>query len=319
MITVTPARHLLRIADLDHRELGALLDLAERMKAEPDGWREALSGSSVACYFTKPSTRTRVSVEAACFRLGALPIMLRPDELQLGRGEPIADTARVLSGYCSAIVVRTFAQSDVEALAVAASVPVVNALTDEHHPCQALADLLTLRERFGSLAGLRLAYIGDGNNVAHSLLEAGALAGMHVTVASPVGFWPRAEVLERATAFARSSGGSVSVVSDPRDTVGGANAVYTDVWVSMGQDEESERRREELSRFRVDAALMSRAADDAIFLHCLPAHRGQEVAADVIDGPRSAVWQQAANRLPTEQALLYALVTGDWAGEEQRP
>jgi ornithine carbamoyltransferase len=308
--------HVLRVADLDVRQFDALLDLAAAMKRHPLAWHDALKGRAVACYFAKASTRARVSFEVAINRLGGLPVMLRPDELQVGRGEPIADTARVLSSYCSAIVVRTFAQSDVEALAAAASVPVVNALTDEHHPCQALADLLTLRERFGSLAGLRLAYIGDGNNVAHSLLEAGALAGMHVTVASPVGFWPRAEVLERATAFARSSGGSVSVVSDPRDTVGGADAVYTDVWVSMGQDEESERRREELSRFGVDAALMSRAADDAIFLHCLPAHRGQEVTAEVIDGPSSAVWQQAANRLPTEQALLYALVTGDWTGAE---
>jgi len=296
MSIATQNTDLLRIADLSEGELHALLDLAGAMKAEPHARLDALRGESVACYFSKPSTRTRISFEAAAHRLGALPIMLRPDELQLGRGEPIADTARVMSSYCAAIVIRTFAQSDVEEMAAAASVPIINALTDDHHPCQALADLLTLRERFGDLAGLKLAYVGDGNNVARSLVEAGALAGMEVVLASPPGY-----ELDGAGA-------------DPRDAVAGAHAVYTDVWVSMGDEAERERRLRDLRAYRVDPALMALARPDAVFLHCLPAHRGEEVAAAVIDGPQSAVWQQAGNRLPTEQAALYALVTGDWEG-----
>jgi ornithine carbamoyltransferase len=304
--TTTKARHLLRIADLVPAELEALLELASAMKAEPQGWLGSLRGESVACYFSKPSTRTRVSVEAAVHRLGALPIMLRPDELQLGRGEPIADTARVMSSYCAAIVIRTFAQSDVQEMADAATVPVVNALTDDHHPCQALADLLTLRERFGDLRGLPIAYVGDGNNVAHSLMEAATLAGMDLRLACPPGYEPDPAITEAA-------GNAVRVVSDPREAVAGVRAVYTDVWVSMGEDAERARRLTDLAAYRVDAALMALAAPGAAFLHCLPAHRGEEVAAAVIDGPASAVWQQAANRLPTEQAVLYALAT-DWEG-----
>ena len=306
MTTETRTGDLLRIADLAPGELLALLDRAAAMKADPTGWLGALPGASVACYFTKPSTRTRVSVEAAVHRLGALPIMLRPDELQLGRGEPIADTARVLSSYCAAIVIRTFAQADLEQMAAAASVPVINALTDDHHPCQALADLLTLRERFGRLEDLRVAYVGDGNNVAHSLMEAAALAGFELALACPPGYLPDADI-------ARAAGPAVHLFRDPRDAVLGAHAVYTDVWVSMGDEQERARRMAELAAYRVDRELMSLAADDAVFLHCLPAHRGQEVAAEVIDGPQSAVWQQAANRLPTEQAVLHALVTG-WEG-----
>ena len=308
MTTLTPpcTGDLLRIADLRPAELHRLLDLAAAMKADPRGWLDVMPGASIACYFAKPSTRTRVSFEAAVHRLGALPIMLRPDELQLGRGEPIADTARVLSSYCAAIVIRTFAQADVEEMATAASVPVINALTDDHHPCQALADLLTLRERFGRLEGLRVAYVGDGNNVAHSLMEAAALAGFELTLACPPGYLPDADI-------ARAAGPAVHLFRDPRDAVLGAHAVYTDVWVSMGDEQERARRMADLAAYRVDHALMSLAANDAVFLHCLPAHRGEEVAADVIDGPRSAVWQQAANRLPTEQAVLHALVTG-WEG-----
>jgi ornithine carbamoyltransferase len=226
-----------------------------------------------------------VSFEAAIFRLGGLPIMLRPDELQLGRGEPISDTARVLSSYCAAIVVRTFAQADVAELAEFASVPVINALTDEHHPCQALADCLTLRERFGDLVGLPVAYVGDDNNVATSLREAAALTGIDLRIAAPP--------------------------DDPREAVADARAVYTDVWVSMGQSD-TQARRARLEPYRVTTELMQLAAHDTVFLHCLPAHRGEEVEAAVIDGPRSLVWQQAANRLPTEQALLHTLVTGEW-------
>jgi len=297
------AEHLLRISDLRPGELTELLDLAAAMNRRPGGWRKSLRSQSVACYFTKPSTRTRVSVEAAVHRLGALPIMLRPDELQLGRGEPIADTARVLSSYCAAIVIRTFAQADVDAVAAASTAPVINALTDEHHPCQALADLLTLREYYGQLEGVAVAYIGDGNNVAHSLMEAGALAGMDIRVACPPGYEPDAEIL-------RASGARLT--HDPREAVEGAHAVYTDVWVSMGDEAEQEQRLAELARYQVTPALMAQAADDAIFLHCLPAHRGQEVAAEVIDGPQSLVFPQAANRLATEQAVIYALATGEW-------
>jgi ornithine carbamoyltransferase len=237
-----------------------------------------------------------------------LPIMLRPDELQLGRGEPIADTAKVLSAYTAAIVVRTFAQSDLKEMAAAANVPVINALTDLHHPCQALADLLTLREHFGRLAGLRLAYVGDGNNVAHSLIEAGALAGMDVRLACPPGYRPDQEIVAEAAARAVATGGSIRVCEAPEDAVAGADAVYTDVWVSMGEDAEREQRLRDLEPYRVDAALMAQAADEAVFMHCLPAHRGQEVTAEVIDGPASVVFAQAANRLPTEQAVLADLI-----------
>jgi len=304
--TSKPKRDLLRIADLPPGELEALLELSAAMKADPRGWLDSLPGESVACYFSKPSTRTRVSVEAAIHRLGALPIMLRPDELQLGRGEPIADTARVMSAYCAAIVIRTFAQSDVQEMAEASSVPVINALTDDHHPCQALADLLTLKERFGGLEGLHVAFVGDGNNVAHSLMEAAALSGFELWLACPPGYRPDDEIARRA-------GAAVHIVTDPHEAVAGAQAVYTDVWVSMGDEEERSRRLADLAPYRVDSDLMELAAEDAIFLHCLPAHRGEEVTAAVIDGPRSAVWQQAANRLPTEQAVLFALATR-WEG-----
>jgi ornithine carbamoyltransferase len=283
-MTISQARatsHLLTVADLDAEQLIALLDLAGQMKRHPLAWRGVLDGRSVACCFAKPSTRTRVSFEAAIFRLGGLPIMLRPDELELGGGEPISDTARVLSSYCDAIVVRTFAQSDVAMLARHASVPVINALTDEHHPCQALADCLTLQERFGTLDGLEVAYVGEDNNVSTSLREAAALTGIDLRIATPP--------------------------DDPRTAVKGAHAVYTDVWMPHAK-----RRRAPLEPCRVTPELMALAAPDAVFLHCLPAHRGEEVDAVVIDGPQSLVWEQAANRLPTEQALLHALVTGEW-------
>jgi ornithine carbamoyltransferase len=282
------------------------------MKADPWGWVDCLRGRSLACFFEKPSTRTRVSFAAAAYRLGMQPIMLRPDELQLGRGEPIADTARVLSSYASAIVVRTFAQHTLEEMAEAADVPLINALSNQHHPCQALADLLTLREHFGRLAGLRLAYLGDGNNVAHSLMEAGSRTGMHIAVASPPSCQPDSEIVARARASAEAHGGSVSVVVEPVEAVRGADVVYTDVWVSMGAESEQARHEHDLAPYRVTSQLMALAGRRAVFMHCLPAHRGQEVLAEVIDGPASVVWQQAANRLPTEQALIYLFATGEW-------
>ncbi|HET7568814.1 MAG TPA: ornithine carbamoyltransferase [Gaiellaceae bacterium] len=315
MALATAPKDFLRAADLTPELLGRLLDLAARMDAEPDGWVDALRGRSVALYFAKPSTRTRVSFQAAAARLGMTPIMLRPDELQLGRGEPVADTARALSAYCDAIVVRTYGDDELAELAAAATVPVVNALSDRHHPCQALADLLTVRERFGRLDGIRLAFVGDGgSNVAHSLLEAGALAGMEIAIAAPWRHSPDPEVVDRALAIAAETDALVDVVSDPREAVAGAHAVYTDVWVSMGEDAERDERLATLRDYQVDEELLALARPDAIFLHCLPAHRGEEVAAAVIDGPRSAVWREAANRESTEEALLYALVTGRWDG-----
>ena len=288
-------RHLLRVSDLQAESITALLDLAAVMKTRPHGFVEALRGDTLVCFFEKPSTRTRVSFAAAAERLGMLPVVLRPDELQLGRGETIEDTARTLSGYAAAIAARTYSQETVERLASSSTVPVINALTDRHHPCQALADLLTLRERFGHLTGLRVAFVGAGNNVATSLLEAGTLMGMHVSVACPPGHEPAVE--------------GAHVVHDPVEAVAAADAVYTDVWVSMGEEEERELRLRAFEPYRVDAALMSAARADAIFMHCLPAHRGEEVTAEVIDGPQSVVWQQAENRLPTEEALVLALVT----------
>ena len=311
--TTAAPSDLLRISDLDARQLYVLLDLAAEMKAAPHGWETALHGDTVAMFFEKPSTRTRVSFAAACQHLGALPLGLRPDELQLGRGEPISDTARVLSGYSSAIVVRTFAQALLDEMAAFADKPVINALTDDHHPCQALADLLTIRERFGSLQGVRVAYLGDGNNVAHSLMEAGALAGMHVVVGTPPGFEPDPAITDAAARTALAHGGSIAVVHDPAEAVAGANAVYTDVWVSMGDDEASRVKREEvLSAYQVDTELMRRADREAVFLHCLPAHRGEEVESEVIDGPASVVFRQAENRLWTEEAVLYAYIRRAW-------
>jgi ornithine carbamoyltransferase len=313
-VRVAP-KDFLRVADLSPQRLERLLSLAARMERTPEGWVDVLRGHSLALYFAKPSTRTRVSFAAAAARLGLNPIVLRPDELQLGRGEPVADTARALSAYCDAIVVRTYAQAELEELAGAAEVPVVNALSDEHHPCQALADVLTVKERFGGLAGRKLAFVGDGgSNVAHSLLEAGALAGMEVAVASPPEHGPAPGVVDDALGIAAGTGARIELVEEPREAVAGAHAVYTDVWVSMGEDAEREERLASLRRYRVDEPLLELARPDAIFLHCLPAHRGEEVAPEVIDGPRSAVWRQAANREHTEQALLYALVTGEWDG-----
>ena len=308
-MSATMTADFLRISDLSPEDLTALLDLADEMRAEPEGWLGTFAGQSVACYFAKPSTRTRVSFEGAAQHLGLLPIMLRPDELQLGRGEPISDTARVLSSYCSAIVVRTFAQAELEEIAAAASVPVINALTDMHHPCQVLADLMTLREHFRAFNGLKLAYLGDGNNVAHSLMEAGALVGMDVALATPPDYRPDPEIALAAEVTARLHGGSIDVGTDPLAAVRGADAVYTDVWVSMGEEAEQEQRRAMLEAYRVTPELMALAAPDAVFMHCLPAHRGEEVDEAVIDGPQSIVFPQAANRMPTEQAVLYRLIS----------
>jgi ornithine carbamoyltransferase len=309
-IAPTQPRHVLQISDLDSDELLALLDLAESMKQHPGGWKQSHHADTLVTLFEKPSTRTRVSFAAAAHRLGMLPIVLRDDELQLGRGETIEDTARVLSGYAAAIAVRTFSQERLEQLAAAATVPVLNALSDTHHPCQALADLLTLREHFHALHGLHVAYVGDGNNVAHSLLQAGALAGMHIAIATPPGYGPDPDIVDEAVLIAEAHGGSVTITADARTAVRDAHAVYTDVWVSMGDEDTARQRRADLESYTVTQRLMAHASPRAVFLHCLPAHRGEEVDAAVIDGPQSLVFVQAANRLPTEQALIHWTIEG---------
>jgi ornithine carbamoyltransferase len=304
-------RHFTRVSDLAPGQLERLLDLAASLKEQPAAHEDALHGRTIACIFEKPSTRTRVSFAAAAARLGATPIALSPQELQIRRGESIADTARSLSGYCAAIVLRTFAQETVDEFAAWATVPVVNALSDAHHPCQALADLLTIRDAFGGLHGRRLAFVGDGgDNVAHSLLEGGASTGLDVTIACPPTYPPRPEILASAREAAAATGASLTVVEDPAAAVAGADAVYADVWASMGEEAEHEVRSRALAPYQVTEGLMALAAPGAVFLHCLPAKRGEEVAAAVIDGPRSAVWTQSANRLPTEAALLLFLTRG---------
>lgn len=301
-------RNFLTGGELGAFEQGELLGLAAELKAErtrraagaaePSGAPAGpLAGRSVALVFEKPSTRTRISFEVGVAELGATPIVLRGDELQLSRGESIGDTGRVLSRYLDAIVIRAGTHEAVAELATESEVPVINALTPLHHPCQALADLLTLRERFGDLNGLRLAYVGDGNNVARSLAVACELAGVELVVAAPAGYQ-----LEQ--------GHGARLTDDPRDAASGADALYADVWVSMGDEEQAERRRADLAPFKLDSELLGLAAERAVVLHCLPAHPGEEIEADVLYGPRSAVWDQAENRLHTQKALLRTLLDG---------
>jgi ornithine carbamoyltransferase len=296
-------RHLLTGRELGAAELAALIERAVELKRDPEGSR-VLAGRAVGLIFERPSTRTRVSFEVGVVEMGGHPLILRPDEMQLGRGEPLRDTALVLSRHLAAVGVRTGPQSTVEALAEHGSIPVCNMLTSEHHPCQALADLLTLRDRFGSLEGRRLAYIGDGNNVAASLAYAAALSGLELAVASPAGF----ELPDNVIDGARNLGGTVEQVSDPYDAARGADALYTDVWTSMGQEDERAARLATFAGYTVDDALVAAADPGACFLHCLPAHRGEEVAASVIDGPASLVWEQAANRLHVARAALVDLL-----------
>jgi ornithine carbamoyltransferase len=292
------ARHFLTGEELSRDELNALLDRAMELKAGRSAGvgREALAGRSIALVFERPSTRTRVSFEVGVAELGGTPLILRGDELQLTRGESMRDTGRVLSRYVHGIVVRWGSHEIVEGLAAGASVPVINGLTPDHHPCQVLADLLTLRERFGDLDGLKLAYVGDGsNNMARSLALMGQIAGVEVRVASPDGYRLEPGIAALDT-------------TDPREAVDGADAVYTDVWVSIGDETEAEQRRAELAAYRVDADLLSHAADRAIVLHCLPAHPGEEITDDVLYGDRSVVFDEAENRLHAQKALLELLV-----------
>jgi ornithine carbamoyltransferase len=298
-------RHFLRDDDLTSDEQREILDLADVMKADPHGHRPLDGPRSVAVLFDKASTRTRISFEVGIAQLGGTPLIIDASVSQLGRGETIGDTARVLSRYVDAIVWRTGDQSRIDEMAAGATVPVVNALTDQFHPCQVLADLQTVRERFGRLAGLTLTYLGDGaNNMAHSLLLGGATAGLHVRVCAPEGFTPDPEVLRAAKNRASDTGGGVELVADPDAAVDGADVVVTDTWVSMGQESDGLDRAAPFRPLQVNAALLERAAPGAIVLHCLPAHRGDEITDEVLDGPRSAVWDEAENRLHAQKALL---------------
>ena len=314
-----PLKDLLRTSDLSKADIEVLLETASKFAKNPLRAKKALAKRTVAIYMTKSSTRTRLASETAVAHLGGTPIFLRGDDLQIGRGETISDTAKIISGFCSALIVRTFAQSDVDELGKYASIPVINALTDEDHPTQLLADWLTIREQFGKdIKNRKFVYVGDGNNVAAAWLIMGATMGAHVVVATPGGKWaPKSSVVEQANKIAKQSGAKIEVVTDPKEAVSGASVVYTDVWMSMG-DSEADRSEKiaALTPFAVTNELMKLTAKDSIFMHCLPAHRGEEVAADVIDGSKSVVWRQAFHRRTTIQSLLYHLTKGDLKGNK---
>jgi ornithine carbamoyltransferase len=311
-------KDLLRTADLSRADVELLLSTAADFAKDPLKAHSALENRTVAIYMTKPSTRTRLASETAVAHLGGTPIFIRGDDLQLGRGETIADTARVISQFASALIIRTFAQSDVDELGQSATIPIINALTDDDHPTQLLADWLTIRENFGEdILGRKFTYLGDGNNMSHAWLIMGAIMGAHVVVATPAGKWaPDAAVVAQARNIAEMSGATVEVLHDPELAAKNASVLYTDVWMSMG-DPESDRaeKTKALAPFAVDSHLMNLATSDAIFMHCLPAHRGEEVSAEVIDGPRSVIWREALHRRTTIQALLYHLVKGELKGK----
>ncbi|HEV7654154.1 MAG TPA: ornithine carbamoyltransferase [Mycobacteriales bacterium] len=302
-------RHFLRDDDLSPAEQVEVLELAARVKADRFAFTPLAGPRAVAVLFDKPSTRTRVSFSAGIAELGGYPLVMEAVGSQLGRGEPIEDTTRVLDRQCAAIVWRTFGQERVEAAARVSRVPVVNALTDSFHPCQVLADLQTVRERLGRLAGVTLAYVGDGaNNMAHSLLLGGATAGLHVRIGNPVGYDPDPAVVARAIEIAAATGGSVQLTQEPKEAFAGAEVLVTDTWVSMGQEGEAAARTAPFVPFAITSEALAQAAPDAVVLHCLPAYRGKEIAAEVIDGPQSAVWDEAENRLHAQKALLVWLL-----------
>jgi ornithine carbamoyltransferase len=298
-------RDLLTFEDLSANEMEGILRRAIELKKGADASHCPLIGKSIGLFFEKPSTRTRVSFEVGIYQLGGQPVYLSAKEIQLNRGESVADTARVLSRYLSCLILRTYSHAAIEEFAAHATVPVVNALSDRHHPCQALADLMTILEKKGSLKGIRLAYIGDGNNVANSLIEAAALAGMSIAVACPEGCEPDPTVVERARTTAS---GEIVVLRNPQEAAGRADVIYTDVWVSMGQEAGAERKKAKFSDYQVNNRLLRCAKSDALVLHCLPAHRGEEITDEVMDGPQSAVFDQAENRLHTSKALLEFLL-----------
>jgi ornithine carbamoyltransferase len=303
-------RHFTRVADWSATELRQVLDLGDQLKELQQRREEhhLLPGRTLGMIFQKPSTRTRVSFEVGIAQLGGTGLYLSAGDLQLGRGETLRDTATVLSRYLDGVMIRTFAQDDVEQLAAAASIPIINGLTDSAHPCQALADVMTIRERLGRLEGVTLVYLGDGNNVCSSLMVAAAKLGMRFRAATPEGYEPDSDAVEIARVAANESGGSVDLFTDPREAVGGADALYTDVWTSMGQDDERERRLRDLAGYGIDEGLVRLAADDAIVLHCLPAHYGEEITEDVLYGRQSAVWDQAENRLHAQKALMALVI-----------
>ncbi len=300
-----PHRDFLAIPDFSREELTRLLDLADTMR-RGEYSRQPLAGKSLGMIFMKSSTRTRVSFEVGAWQLGGHALFLSPRDVQLGRGEPIADTARVLSRYVDGIMIRTFAHAEVEELAQFATVPVINGLTDLLHPCQILADLLTVRQHLGGWEGKKIAWIGDGNNMANSWINAAYRLGFELSLACPAGYDPEPAILKRAQGAAK-----VTVVRDPEEAARSADVVNTDVWASMGQEEEQSKREVAFAGFIVDQPLMSLAKKEAIFLHCLPAHRGEEVAADVIDGAQSRVWDEAENRLHVQKALMAVLMGGE--------
>jgi len=310
-------KDLLRTEHLSREDVELILSSASDFATQPLRSQSALSGKTVAVYMTKPSTRTRLASESAIAHLGGSPIFLRQEDLQIGRGETISDTAKIVSQFCSALIIRTFAQSDVDELGAHASIPVINALTDDDHPTQALADWLTIREKFGAdISGRKFVYLGDGNNVTNAWLIMGAIMGAHVVAATPPGnFAPDKKVVDIAANIASHHGGKVEVTNDPRTAAKDASVIYTDVWMSMGDLEEQRREKEKaLAPYAVTSEIMSLAAKDSIFMHCLPAHRGEEVSAEVIDGPQSVVWREAFHRRTTIQAILYHLIRGELKG-----
>jgi ornithine carbamoyltransferase len=298
-------KDFLTIWDISKDEIENLIKRALELKSGTDKNKCPLIGKSIGLFFEKPSTRTRVSFEVGIYQLGGQSIYLNPKEIQLGRGESIADTARVLSRYLDGIILRTYSHSSVEEFASHATVPVINGLSDLHHPCQALADIMTIMEKKGRLKGIRLAYIGDGNNVANSLIEASARTGINITIACPEGYEPDPDVLDRARS---DSSGEIIILRNPKEAAGRADVIYTDVWVSMGQEEEAEKKKSKFRDYQINSQLLQCAKQDAIVLHCLPAHRGEEITDEVMDGPNSAVFDQAENRLHTEKALLEFLI-----------
>jgi ornithine carbamoyltransferase len=310
-------KDLLRTEHLSREDVELLLATASDFAAQPLRANTALANKSVAIYMTKPSTRTRLASETAVAHLGGTPIFIRGDELQLGRGETIADTARIISGFCDAMIIRTFAQADVDELGANSTIPIINGLTDDDHPTQLLADWVTIRENFGSdISGRKFVYLGDGNNMTHAWLMMGAIMGAHVVAATPSGkFAPDAAVIEKAKEIAAKSGATIEVTNDPEAAAKDASVLYTDVWMSMG-DPEAERAEKfaALSPFAIDDRLMSLTAEDSIFMHCLPAHRGEEVSGSVIDGEKSVIWREAYHRRTTIQALLYHLTRGEIKG-----
>jgi len=313
-------KDLLRTEHLSRADIDLILDTAAQFAENPLRSNTALANKTVAIYMTKPSTRTRLASETAVAHLGGSPIFVRGDDLQLGRGETIADTAKIISGFCSAMIIRTFAQADVDELGAHSTIPIINALTDDDHPTQLLADWLTIRENFGAdISGRKFVYLGDGNNMANSWLIMGAIMGAHVVAATPSGKWaPSTRAIEVATNIAKHSGGKVEVINDPEAAAKDASVLYTDVWMSMG-DPESERKEKiaVLAPFAVTEPLMSLTAKDSIFMHCLPAHRGEEVAANVIDGTKSVIWREAFHRRTTIQSLLFHLIKGEIVGFKQ--